>query len=134
MCDKTVEEDPGLLWPVPDQYKTQEMCDEAVEEGTGLLEYVPDYLKTQSMCDKAFWEDTLCLQYIPDWFVTQEQIDLWGDDDDYYDDDVLIECYHDYQQHKAQKAQIKKELMPIACHPSRCWEWCMSEDEKRRWN
>ena len=32
---------------------------------------------------------------------------------------------------KAQKAQIKKELMPIAGHPSRYWDWCISEDEKR---
>ena len=28
-------------------------------------------------------------------------------------------------------AQIKKELMSIAWHPSRYWDWCMSEDEKR---
>ena len=31
----------------------------------------------------------------------------------------------------AQKAQIKKELIPIAWHPSRHWDWCMSEDEKQ---
>ena len=33
---------------------------------------------------------------------------------------------------KAQKAKIKKELMPIAWHPSRYWDWCMSEDEKKK--
>ena len=33
---------------------------------------------------------------------------------------------------KAQKASMKKELMPIAWHPSRWWNWCMSEDEKKR--
>ena len=27
---------------------------------------------------------------------------------------------------KAQKVKIKKELMPIAWHPSRYWDWCMS--------
>ena len=32
---------------------------------------------------------------------------------------------------KAQKASIKEELMPIAWHPSRYWDWCMSEDEKK---
>ena len=32
---------------------------------------------------------------------------------------------------KTQKAQIKKELMPIAWHPSRHWDWCMPEDEKK---
>ena len=66
MCDKVVKENPGLLWPVPDQYKTQEMCDKAVVEDLRLLEYVPD------------------------WFVTQQQIGLWGDDDDYCDDDLNL--------------------------------------------
>ena len=37
---------------------------------------------------------------------------------------VIIKC-------KAQKAQIKKELIPIAWYPSRHWDWCMSEDEKK---
>ena len=32
---------------------------------------------------------------------------------------------------KSPKAQIKKELMPIAWHPSRYWDWCKSEDEKQ---
>ena len=26
---------------------------------------------------------------------------------------------------------MKKELMPVAWHPSRHWDWCMSEDEKK---
>ena len=90
MCDKAVEEDLELLWPVPDQYKVQEICDKAAEEDLCLLEYVPD------------------------WFVKQQPIGLCVDDDDYYDDDKLVEWYEDYQKRKAQKAQIKKELMPIA--------------------
>ena len=31
---------------------------------------------------------------------------------------------------KAQKASIKEGLLPIAWHPSRWWDWCMTEDEK----
>ena len=31
---------------------------------------------------------------------------------------------------KAQKVQIKKELMPVAWHPSRWWDWCVPEDGK----
>ena len=34
---------------------------------------------------------------------------------------------------KKAKAKSKEELLPIAWHPSRHWDWCMSEDEKRRW-
>ena len=31
----------------------------------------------------------------------------------------------------AQKAKIKDELMPIAWHPSRWWDWCVPADEKK---
>ena len=53
--------------------------------------------------------------------------------DDYFtDDNGIIEWYDgEYlQKRKVQKAQIKKELMRVAWHPSRWWDWCMSEDEK----
>ena len=32
---------------------------------------------------------------------------------------------------RAQKAKIKEELMPIAWHPPRWWDWCIPEDEKK---
>ena len=32
---------------------------------------------------------------------------------------------------KAQKGSIKKELLPVVWHPSRWWNWCDSEDEKK---
>ena len=100
---------PGLLWPVPDQYKTQEMCDKAVEEDLGLLEYVPD------------------------WFVTQQQVELWHDDDDYCNNNEMIRWYDGYKKREAQKAKIKEELLPIAWHPDRVMDWRMSEDEERWW-
>ena len=31
----------------------------------------------------------------------------------------------------SQKAQIAKELMPIAWHLSRWWDWCVPENEKK---
>ena len=54
--------------------------------------------------------------------------------DNYYvDDDRVIEWYNreSHQKRTAQKAQIKKELIPIAWHPSRWWDWCVPEDEER---
>ena len=51
--------------------------------------------------------------------MTQGQVKLWDDDDYYYHDDELIKCYDGYKKRKTQKAQIKKELMPIAWLPSR---------------
>ena len=32
---------------------------------------------------------------------------------------------------KEQKEQIKEELLPIVWHPSRWWEWCVREEEKK---
>ena len=51
--------------------------------------------------------------------------------DDYCNDDEVIKWYEGYQKHKVQKAQIKKELMPIAWHQSRWWDCCVPQDEKK---
>ena len=62
------------------------------------------------MCDKTVKDDPYSLH-----FANKN----WHDDDDYCNDDELIESYNGYQKRKAQKAQIKEELMLIAWHPSR---------------
>ena len=57
------------------------------------------------------------------------------DDGDHWDDDAedtFFECYDGNKRRKAQKTSIKKGLLPIAWHPSRWWNWCMSEDERDR--
>ena len=54
-------------------------------------------------------------------FVTQQQMKIWDDDDKFFKF-YEAEWYEGYQNHKAQKAQIKKELMPIAWHPSSWWD------------
>ena len=71
------------------------------------------------MCDKAVRDGLFSLQFVPDWFVTQQQIDTWYHNDDWHDDNDIIEWYDGCEKRKAQKASIKKELMPIAWHPSR---------------
>ena len=49
----------------------------------------------------------------------QELIKIYHDDDNYcIDDDELFKWYDGYEKRKAQKAQIEKELTPIAWHPS----------------
>ena len=83
------------------------------------------------MCTRALERCLWSLEYIPDWYVTQQQIRSWCDDDDYCNYDKLIRWYDGYKKGKGQKVQIKEELMPIAWHPSRYWDWCMSEDKKQ---
>ena len=81
------------------------------------------------MCNKAARRDPWLLNHVPDWFVTQQQLKIWHDN--YYDDDGHIEWYEGYKKRRAEKAQIEKELMLIAWHPSRWWDWCVPEDEKQ---
>ena len=77
------------------------------------------------MSKRAIEADLYTLVFCLDWFVTQEQIK--SRQDDHYDDKAP--GWHDgYQKRKAQKAQIKKELMHIAWHPSRWQDWCVPED------
>ena len=44
---------------------------------------------------------------------------------------VIMKKYEAYKSQKTQKASIKEELMPIAWHPSRWWDWFIPEDEKK---
>ena len=44
---------------------------------------------------------------------------------------VLITWRDAYIKRKAQKAKIKEELMPVAWHPDRWWDWCVPEHEKK---
>ena len=43
----------------------------------------------------------------------------------------MIEWYDGYKKRKAQKAKINEELIRFAYHPSRWWNWCVSEGEKK---
>ena len=131
MCNEAVRRKPLILKFVPGNLQTQEMCKRVVEENPRLLKYVPGRFKTKEICGKAVKEDRDSLQYVPDYFMTQQQLKLWYNNDDWYDDDEIIEWYESYQKRKAQKAKIEKELMPIVWHPSRWWDWCILEEEKR---
>ena len=91
----------------------QDVCKKAVEKDPRMLIYVPDRLKTAAMCEKAVEGDPSSLQFVPDWFVTHQKIKLWHNNNDYYKDDKLIEWYDGYKKRRAQKAQIKKELIII---------------------
>ena len=86
------------------------------------------------MCNKAFEKDLFSLKFIPDWFVTKQQLKIWYDDYFYDDDYDEVSCwYNEYKKCKAQKAQTKEELLPIAWHSNHVKDWCMSEDEERLW-
>ena len=89
------------------------MCNEAVQSEPFVLEYVPDRYKTQEMCNEAVQSEPEVLRLVPDWFVTLQE--MWYEEFD--DDDEFITWRDAYIKCKAQKAQIKEELMPVAWHP-----------------
>ena len=108
------------------------MCERAIDKYSLVLEFVPDQYKVQEMCNKALKKGPCFLIHVPDWFVTQDQVKTWHEDDCYCNDDEIVEWYNEYKKHKAQKAEIKEASMPIAWHPSRCWDWGIPEDKKER--
>ena len=46
-------------------------------------------------------------------------------------DNKLYEWQNSYEKLKVQKSKIKEELIRVAWHPSRWWDWCVLEDEKK---
>ena len=97
------------------------------------MERVPDPFKTKKVCERRVEKYPWALEYVPDWFVTCEQLNLSHDYTHslYHNNDRFIKWRKGYEKRKAQKANINEELMPIALHPSRWWDWCVPEDEKR---
>ena len=53
------------------------------------------------MCKKAVREDLSSLEYVSDWFLRKGEVKLWHDDDDYDDDNEVIEWCDGYQKRKA---------------------------------
>ena len=99
------------------------MCIKAVEVDPSFFQLVPNHFKMQEICDKAVKDCSSSSQFVSDWFVTREGLYMWHDDyyvdhyDDDDDEDKFFEWYDRYKKCKAQKAKIKKELMPIAWYP-----------------
>ena len=133
MCERVVENEPDTLKFLPDYLKAQWMCGRAIENESYNLKFVLDCPKTQGMCDKAVTGDPYSLQHVPDWFVTRELVAMWYDDSEHSDDDEdnFFKWFYDYKKRKIKKALIKEELMSTAWHPSRWWNWCVPEDERR---
>ena len=131
MRNEAVHNNPYTLRHVPARSMTQGMCNKAVYYYPWVLGDVPDHFKNREMCNEAVGLCLCLLRHVPDWFVTREWVHMWHNDSKYRDDDKLIKWYGGHKKRKAQKAKIKEELIPIAWHPSRWWDWCVPEDEKK---
>ena len=60
------------------------------------------------------------------------------DNNDFDEDDSvtiihvrLLAWHTKFEKNKAIKKELNEELMPVAWHPNRWWDWCVLEDEKK---
>ena len=72
------------------------------------LEYI---LGFQEMFNKRVQRDPSLLKFVPARF--------------------RMHCLKVVEKRKAQKAKLKEELMRVAWHPSRWWDSCVPENEKK---
>ena len=157
MCDKAVDEFPGYFRSVPDKFKTQKMCEKAFDEYPELderedmsLYFIPNKFKTQEICEKALGKYPQDFQYVPYHHISPEMCDKAADKNPLIlgyvqkmienggnscckiSNGVFHALFNAYKERKAQKAQIKAELLPITWHPDRVIDWCFDEDGKKR--
>ena len=43
---------------------------------------------------------------------------------------ILLVWYIKFENREELKKELSEELRPVARHPNRWWDWCMSENEK----
>ena len=148
MCERAVEKSSGCLKYVPDHFKTEKTCIKAVKKEAETLEHIPDHFKAWEIYIKAVEKEAESLEHVPEHFKTQEMCKSWS----VYPgipswlvrysrtDEIMVRwqlwwwgpwVFEGYQKRKVQKAKIKEELLAIAWHPSRYWDWCIPKDEKK---
>ena len=121
-----------MLQYVPDQYITQETCNKLVDCNPWQLKCVPNQCITQEMCTRTLERCPWSLECIPNWYVTEQQIRTWCGDDDHCNYDGLIKWHMDIKNGRLKKAKKKRRALTIAWHLSRGWDWCVSENEKKK--
>ena len=145
-------EDPFILLYCVNRYKTSKRCDEAVEDCLSALKFVPDWFVTNKMLRKlheGFFTNYDILSFDEDFGNIEILVIKWV-----FFLKILIKLIlmmlifmkmtlkllfiSDYclvvislKNAKHIKKDISKELMPVACYPTRLWDWCLLEDEKK---
>ena len=149
MCDSIVSEDHVLIVHCPDKYITQKMCNKAVDDSPVALKLIHDWFVTSKIIKNFFtalYAHENILYFNEDSgnvaFSCNEvgilNIDLNNINlDNNFNEDApdtiilirLLACHIKFKKHKELKKKISKELMPIAWHPKRWRDWCLSEDQ-----
>ena len=147
MCDKAGSKELFMFKYCHDRYKSQERCDKAVD--TFLPTFVPNWFVVLRMREKidndVFSNYDIDLDdadsYIITFFselINADRINVKLDNNNFNDEDLInivhvgiIAWYHRFKQRKVCN-KIGRELMPVAWNPSRCWDWCITKDGKKK--
>ena len=112
------------------------MCNKAVDNYTlAALKLIPDWFVTSKMIKKAFtplYADENILYFNKDSgnvvFSCNEMgiLNIDDEDDPYTILLIRLLAWHiKFEKRKALKKDISEELMPVAWHPKRWWNWCV---------
>ena len=135
----------------PDKYKTPRICDEALDDSLAALKLIPHWFIRSKRIEKlytALYAEENIFYFDEDSdnvvFSCNEMGILNTDlkninlDDNFDEDDPdtiilirLLAWHSKFEKRKALKKELNEELMEIAWHPKRCWNFCMSENEKK---
>ena len=128
------------------------MSDKTVDDFLPTLKFVPDRFVINKMIEKlynALFADDNIFFFDKDsgnvTFSRNEIGVIWVDlnyinldDTNFYEDvhkpviQVRLSTWrNNLKQRKLFKKEISKELMPVAWHPTRWWDWCIPKDEKK---
>ena len=148
MCDRVITAGPFSLRYIPDQ-QTQQMCDKAVDDYLAALTFVPDWFVTNKMIKLLFtalYPDENILYFNEDSSNVVFNCNGMGilnidfnntnlDDTNYDEDDPILFFLPDFwlgTLNLKNAKHMNEELMLIVWHSNRWWDFCMSEDEKKR--
>ena len=152
MWDKIVFNKIFMLKHYLDRNKTQEMCDNIVHAWLPALKFLLDGFVSKKMLEKlddvlvsnddaifvnVHFDNTTFL--VMRWvlilhilmMLTLMIIILMKNDPDSLIHVRLMAWCNKHKQYEACKKEITRELMAVACDPTRWWDWCILEDKKK---
>ena len=156
MFDRVVSKNPFML--VYCRSKTQKICNEAVDGCAEALKFIPDWFVTMKMLEMfhemleifhhtndeiiIFDEDFSKVTYFANGIgiVDVDVNKINFEHDKYFYENGpefivlvrLLDWCNKFENHKAFKKDLSKELMSVTWHPTRSWDWCLPLYEKKK--
>ena len=151
ICDRVVYQNPFIILYYPNKYVTLKIRDEPVDVCPATLKLICVWFVTSKIIKTHFTalyadedilyfkEDssnvTLFCNQVSILSVNLININLNNNFDNDDRDTILLitllAWHNKFEKRKELYKLISGELMPVAWHPDRCWDWCVSKNEKK---